>query len=104
MNKQPVWQDYRVEHREPMKEYSGSARPPSLKSLQDQAILHRICAEVLSSSPNHRLLLVPKRATKRGPTGTHREEVLEILDGALCIVEPPRDVHTELSYEVPIKK
>jgi hypothetical protein len=98
MNKQSLIQGCNVEHRQSLKEYDS--HPPSLKILQDQAIYHRICAEVMSSSPNHRLVLAPQHS---GSVRTKRQQVLEILDGALCIVEAP-DMYTELYYEVPTKK
>ena len=59
----------------------------SLKGLQEQALLHRICAEVMSSSStNRRVFVAPHRADDSSSSSWVRpERVLEILDGALCI-------------------
>ena len=74
----------------------------SLTSLPEQALLHRICAELLSSSNEQRVVVLPQRRlhpntpTKDGQDDLSRttswvrpDQVLEILNGALCIVDDP---------------
>ena len=76
---------------------------PSLRGLQEQALLHRICAEVMGSSTSRHILVMPVAKKETSSTSwVHREKVLEILDGALCILEDPlpRD-DTPLSYKQP---
>ena len=87
--------------RQPLKEYD-SQRIGSLMSLQEQAVFNRICADLSTSSSGNgtRLLLVPKASRS---SWSHSEgNLLEILDGALVIVEESGFV--PLTYEVPTKK
>ena len=63
----------------------------SLKGLQEQAILHRLCAELMTSpgSRNQRVLVVPEDHSPARSSWARPDDVLEILNGALCIIDTP---------------
>ena len=75
-------------HRKPI---GAPVYQSSLMGLQEQALLHRICAEVMSSSSANRCIFVAPNTRGRSlhvatsKSWVRPEQVLEILDGALYI-------------------
>ena len=61
-----------------------------LRGFQEQALLHRLYAELVGSSGHNRVVMLPYRSDTAALAKP--EEVLEILDGALCIIAKPLPV------------